>query len=83
MNSTNQIIVPESRGGSSGAPPAPPPLPPKIGKNMIFCVKSLFFTRNAPKIFAPPSARKKYQQQACFNNNSNQFKELINKIKLN
>ena len=27
--------------------------------------------------------KKKYQQQACFNNNSNQFKELINKIKLN
>ena len=27
--------------------------------------------------------KKKYQQQTCFNNNSNQFKELINKIKLN
>ena len=27
--------------------------------------------------------KKKYQQQTCFNNISNQFKELINKIKLN
>ena len=48
MNSTNQIIESESRGGSRGGAPGAPP-PPKIGKNRIFCVKSLFFTRNAPK----------------------------------
>ena len=34
--------------------------PLKIGKNMIFFgVKSWFFTRNTPKIFAPPSAIEK------------------------
>jgi hypothetical protein len=33
---------------------------PKIGKNMIFFgVNSWFFTRNTPKMFAPPSARRK------------------------
>jgi hypothetical protein len=31
--------------------------PPKIGKIWFFGVKSWFFTRNTPKIFAPPSAR--------------------------
>ena len=36
------------RGG--GAPCAPPP-PLKLEKNMIFWVKSLFFTRSTPKIF--------------------------------
>ena len=36
-------------------------LPPKIGKDMIFfCVKWWFFTRNTPKIFAPPSARRNF-----------------------
>ena len=42
--------------GGGGEQPAR--APPKIGKNMIFFfVKSWFFTRNTPKIFAPPSAR--------------------------
>ena len=40
-------------GGAPGAPP------PKIGKNLIFCVKSWFFTRNTLQIldyfkYAPP-----------------------------
>ena len=30
------------------------PRPPKIGKNMIFCVQSWFFTRNTPNIPHPP-----------------------------
>ena len=30
--------------------------PPKIGKNIFFGVKSCFFTRNTPNIFAPPFA---------------------------
>ena len=45
-----------------GAHPAPPP-PPKIGKNKkiwFFCVRSWFFTRNTPKLFAPPSARRNF-----------------------
>ena len=33
---------------------------PKIGKNMIFCVKSWFFTRNTPNIFAPSTARRDF-----------------------
>jgi hypothetical protein len=44
-----------SRGG--GAPGAPPPPPLKSEKIWFFGVKSWFFTRNTPKIFAPPSAR--------------------------
>jgi hypothetical protein len=43
----------------SGADPggAPGACPPKIGKkNGFFCVKSWFFTRNTPKMFAPHSA---------------------------
>ena len=47
------------QGGGGGAHPARPPPPPKIGKNMIFFgVKSWFFTRNTPKLFSPPSARR-------------------------
>ena len=42
-----------------GAAPGAPP-PPKIGKIWFFGVKSWFFTRNTPKIFAPPSARRKF-----------------------
>ena len=38
-----------------GAPDAPPPL--KLEKIWFFWVKSLFFTRNTPTNFAPPSAR--------------------------
>jgi hypothetical protein len=58
----NQAIKSQTayRGGYRGRtrhPPPPPPPPPKIGKNMIFWRKSGFFTRNTPKIFAPPSAR--------------------------
>jgi hypothetical protein len=41
------------RGGSRGR------APPKIGKNMIFGVKSWFFTRNTPKIsHLPPQLEK-------------------------
>jgi hypothetical protein len=43
----------------SGADPGgahPARAPPKIGKIWFFGVKSWFFTRNTPKIFAPPSA---------------------------
>ena len=32
-------------------------LPPQLEKIWFFGVKSLFFTRNTPKIFTPPSAR--------------------------
>ena len=47
-NSTNQIIVPESRGGSrgGGAPVAPPP---NFGKNMICCRKIGIFYTKCPK----------------------------------
>jgi hypothetical protein len=41
-----------SRGGGGGAHPAR--APPKIGKNTIF------FTRNTPKMFTPPSARRNF-----------------------
>ena len=41
------------RGGSRGSTRRPPPT--KIGKNMVFGVKSWFFTRNTKNIFAPPS----------------------------
>ena len=44
-------------GGRGGAPGA---RPPKIGKNINFWVKSWFFTRNIPKIYAPPSARRDF-----------------------
>jgi hypothetical protein len=43
-----------SRGGSRGGS-ALPPL--KLEKIRFFGTKSWFFTRNTPKIFAPPSAR--------------------------
>ena len=33
-------------------------LPPQLEKIWFFGVKSWFFTRNTPKIFAPPSARR-------------------------
>ena len=35
-------------------------LPPQLVKIRIFGVKSWFFTRNTPKIFAPPSARRNF-----------------------
>jgi hypothetical protein len=34
--------------------------PPKIGKIWFFGVKSWFFTRNTPKNFAPPLARRNF-----------------------
>ena len=45
-----------------GAHRAPPPSPPKKNwkKIWFFCVKSWFFTRNTPNIFAPPSARRDF-----------------------
>ena len=46
-------------GGAPGA------CPPKIGKKYdFFGVKSWFFTRNTPKHFAPPSARRKFFKSA-------------------
>jgi hypothetical protein len=47
-----------SRGG--GAPGTRPPPPLKLEKIWFFYVKSWFFTRNIPKIFAPPSAWRNY-----------------------
>jgi hypothetical protein len=48
------------RGGSrwEGAHPARAPL--RLEKIWFFCVKSWFFTRNTPTIFAPPSARRNF-----------------------
>ena len=47
----NQNVVTRvwSRGGAPGAPPL------KLEKIWFFGVKSWFFTRNTPKMFAPPS----------------------------
>ena len=45
-------------GGRIRRPPPPPPPPLKLEKIWFFGVKSWFFTRNAPNIFAPPSARR-------------------------
>ena len=52
---SRSIIVPRgrSRGGRTRRV-APPPL--KLEKIWFFGVKSWFFTRNTPQIFAPPSA---------------------------
>ena len=44
-----------------GAPGAPPPPPLKLEKIWFFGVKLWFFTRNTPKIFAPPSARRPHK----------------------
>ena len=44
------------RGGTPGTPPPPP----KIGKNMIFCIKSWFYTQNTPKMFATRFARRNF-----------------------
>jgi hypothetical protein len=43
--------------GGGGAPGAPPL---KLEKTWFFGVKSWFFTRNTPKIFAPTSDRRKF-----------------------
>ena len=40
--------------GAAPAPPPPPPPPLKLEKIWLFGVKSWFFTRNTPKMFAPP-----------------------------
>ena len=49
------------RGGSRGSRGGGQVLPPKIGKKYdFFGVKSWFFTRSTPKIFAPPSARRNF-----------------------
>ena len=41
-------------GGAPGAPPL------KLEKIRFFGIKSWFFTRNTPKFFAPPSARRNF-----------------------
>ena len=51
----NQCTGVLPRGRSRGAHPAR--APPKIEKK---CVKSWFFTRNTPNIFAPPSVRRNF-----------------------
>jgi hypothetical protein len=55
---TVHLILDQFRGG--GEPGAPPPPPPPLEKIWFFGVKSWFFTRNTPKIFAPPSARRNF-----------------------
>jgi hypothetical protein len=50
-----------SRGGSRrGRTQRAPPPPLKLEKCDFFGVKSWFFTRNTPKMFASPSARHKF-----------------------
>ena len=49
-------IIVNAGADPGGAHPAPPP-PLKLENILFFGVKSWFFTRNTPKIFAPPSAR--------------------------
>ena len=57
FNHKNKYISGADSGG--GAPGARPPL--KLEKIWFFFgVKSWFFTRNTPKIFAPPSARRNF-----------------------
>ena len=46
-------LFPMFRGGSRGRPL-------KLEKLWYFGVKSWFFTRNTPKMFAPPSARRNF-----------------------
>ena len=58
MQSVRAVIQNKSRGGSRGAHPAAGCAPLKLEKIWFFGVKSWFFTRNTPKIFAPPSARR-------------------------
>ena len=48
----------EFRGGSRGRGGVTDPL--KLEKIGFFGVKSWFFTRNTPNIFAPPSARRNF-----------------------
>jgi hypothetical protein len=49
-----QIYQTEADPGGGGPPP------PKLKKIRFFGLKSWIFTRNTPKIFAPPSARRKF-----------------------
>jgi hypothetical protein len=53
-----QPATPKSGEDPGGAHPARSPL--KLEKIWLFCVKWWFFTRNTPKIFAPPSARRNF-----------------------
>ena len=45
---------------SAGADPVGGAPPLKLEKILFFGVKSWFFTRNTPKMFAPPSARRNF-----------------------
>ena len=63
------------QGGTAGA------RPPKIGKKKrFFCVKSWFFTRNTPNIFAPPSARRNFLKYTPLTWNPGSAPEYINII---
>ena len=53
-----------SGADTGGAPGALPPPPLKLENIWFFGVKSWFFTRNTPKIFAPPSARRNFFKSA-------------------
>jgi hypothetical protein len=52
------LLGAQYRGGSRGGGLRAPPL--KLEKIWFFDVKSWFFTRNTPKFFAPPSARRNF-----------------------
>jgi hypothetical protein len=59
----NFTYVAYIRGGSRGC--APGARTPKIGKKYdFFGVRSWFFTRNTPKMFAPPYARRNFLKWA-------------------
>ena len=63
----SSLVCKYSRSGADlggEAPGAPPPPKKKLEKIWFFGVKSWFFTRNTPKIFAPPSARRNFFKYA-------------------
>jgi hypothetical protein len=62
-NGNKDINIPGADPG--GAHPARAPL--KLEKIWFFGVKSWFFTRNTPTIFAPPSARRNFSKCAPSN----------------
>ena len=57
------MTVPDQGRGASGAPP----LKLEKKKKKKIAVKSWFFTRNTPEMFAPPSARRNFFKCAPLN----------------